>query len=277
MWISLKHMSTLFNWNIEQRYTSSYLTCIWNLKFLKLVHFGLHNMYNSRSESVHIKHWRGPRLWHACCRRYKIVCRVRIGCSSVPGVVISLWLVSCHSALHDVQNLWLSFLLHSHNHIDFSDVPIMFLRNLICLPFSVSYTEYKHHKMQEHYQPSMSRICRLHDETRNHLTEMSAWEQGIDGRMIILLKCKVTCKNADGFRVLDLCWSVEYHCVIDSVLFFRCVGSIFANKTSLHGNICQIPAARMDKLGLWSSEVAASLSVCKQRSWDLKPSWKLCK
>jgi hypothetical protein len=49
---------------------------------------------------------------------------------------------------------------------------------------------------------------------------------------------------------MDLCLFVKQGCIIDYILFFRCAGSIFASETSLHRNICQIPAAWMDKLGL---------------------------
>jgi hypothetical protein len=61
MWISLKHISSLFNW------TSSYFTCTWNLEFIKNGTLGPHIMYNLRIDSGCIKHRRGPGdfKWHS--------------------------------------------------------------------------------------------------------------------------------------------------------------------------------------------------------------------
>jgi hypothetical protein len=79
IWISLKHIFTIFNWSIKQQYTSSYLTCIWNL--LKLGHFGPHVVFNLRIESGCIQHQRephvtrGPQVWHACCKPNNTVCK----------------------------------------------------------------------------------------------------------------------------------------------------------------------------------------------------------
>jgi hypothetical protein len=72
MWILLKLIFILFNWNIKLQYTSSYLTCIWNLKFINMGRLGLHITYNLRTESGLIKYRRGPMahtllVLHASC------------------------------------------------------------------------------------------------------------------------------------------------------------------------------------------------------------------
>lgn len=61
-WISLKDISTLYNWSIKQRYTSSYLTRLWNLKCINMWASGPHIVYSSRSD------WVGPRVWRVSCR-----------------------------------------------------------------------------------------------------------------------------------------------------------------------------------------------------------------
>jgi hypothetical protein len=45
MWISLKQISTLFDWNVKQRYVSRSVKCIYNLSWIKDEHLGPHVAY----------------------------------------------------------------------------------------------------------------------------------------------------------------------------------------------------------------------------------------
>jgi len=57
-------------------------------------------------------------------------------------------------------------------------------------------------------------------------------QQGIDGK--IILKYEIASENSAQYAFVLICGGKSCDCV----LFFRCTGSIPANQTSLHGNIC---------------------------------------
>jgi hypothetical protein len=125
MWISLKRILILFNWNIG--WNSCTNVAIWhifeNKKILKLGRIGSHIAYNSRTESRLIKLRRRTRNWHACSRVLRIWIKWeatfgRTPWTRVRAIVRSLptgyWLLLL--ALRPIPDLFIVRLHMSSNH-----------------------------------------------------------------------------------------------------------------------------------------------------------------